>query len=114
MKPTNDAVTFYVSDVKKVAMWYSKLLGFRIEWENSDYGYIYVDNTRIGFRFSASNRRSQNVVYLNVPSLSEKIESVKTMGGSLYREPTQTQLGEYSCVMADPFGSHFGLTSWLR
>jgi len=110
----SDAVVFYVSDIKKVVTWYSKLLGFAPSWDGLDYAYIAVDNTRIGFRTARGRNRSKNVIYLNVPKLSDKMEAVENMGGSIHKAPTQTPLGEYSCVMLDPFGNYFGLTSWLK
>ncbi len=111
---SSDAVVFYVSDIKKVVSWYSKLLGFAPSWVGLDYAFITVDSTRIGFRTAAGRNHSRNVIYLNVPKLSEKMDAVEKMGGAVYNAPTQTALGEYSCVMVDPFGNRFGLTSWLK
>jgi len=112
--PTSDAVVLFDKDIKKIVTWYSKLLGFPPNWMGTDYAYIVVDKTRIGFRTSVNGSRSRNVIYLNVASLTEKINIVEKMNGSVHEEPTQTTLGEYSCVMLDPFGNRFGLTSWLK
>ena len=48
-------------------------------------------------------------VYWSVESLTECISQFKAKGATIYRGPLKTSLGEYACILVDPFGNRIGI-----
>ncbi|VAX02991.1 hypothetical protein MNBD_GAMMA20-1844 [hydrothermal vent metagenome] len=109
-----DSVVYFVSDIDAAAKWYSEVTNCEVKYENESYAYLELESGKIGFHpvdeKSGKNNFGQTV-YWHVSSISEAIHDLTKKGASIYRNPIETDLGEFACMLTDPFGNSFGLIS---
>jgi len=109
-----NSVVLFVSDVDAAVTWYAEVLNCEINYENSDYAYIVLAMGNVGFHREDKKNRNSTIgqtVYRSVDDLSKAKEKLLARGASLYRKPLKTDLGEFACMLTDPFGNSIGLIS---
>jgi len=109
-----NSVIYFVRDIEESARWYSELFNCEVQYENSNYAYINVTSGKLGFHTEDKknqNSKSGQTVYWSVVSLTDAIEIFTSKGAIVYREPMETDLGEFACMLIDPFGNSIGLIS---
>lgn len=109
-----NSVVYFVRDIEESAKWYSELFDCEVKYENNDYAYICVASGKLGFHTEDKknkNSKSGQTVYWSVANLADAIEIFTSKGAMIYREPMETDLGEFACMLIDPFGNSIGLIS---
>lgn len=110
-----DTVMYFVVDIGSAAEWYSKVFESKVEWENEQYAFIRVGKHRIGFHPEDEKSRSGTggpIVYWQVDSLSIAMKQLEELGATVQRGTLKTDLGEWTCVLVDPFKNVLGLMSY--
>jgi uncharacterized protein len=96
-------------DPARARDFFSELLGWAVEPEESGYGVITLDGARNGgMRPLQDGEPTHWLVYFTVESCDDAIEAVRGAGGSLITGPHDTDVGRVAAV-ADPQGAPFAL-----
>ena len=107
-----DSLVLFVDDVKLVGDWYSKVLGFSLEFENKEYAYLNLGFGKIGFHpkdEKIGKGSSSQTVYWAVSNLNSAIETFTANGAKQIRGTYQVSDSEYVTMLSDPFGNTIGL-----
>ena len=109
-----DSVVFFVKDVHAAARWYAAILDSNVEYENEHYAFVTFEFGKFGFH-PEDSKSSSGVVgqttYWQVDSINETRSLFIQHGAKMYRGPLKTDLGQYVCILKDPFGSTIGFAS---
>jgi predicted enzyme related to lactoylglutathione lyase len=107
-----EAVLFFTADIDAAAAWYAELFGVRVEYENPRYAYLELPWLKLGFHPAdhkcPAGGHSQ-ALYFRVPALETAVRWAEARGAARFRGPMRTDLGEWACLLHDPFGNLFGL-----
>ncbi len=107
-----DSVLFFVADIDVAAAWYADLFGVAVQHENPQYAFLSLPWMKLGFHPADAKNpvggRSQ-AIYLSVPAVAPALAALQARGATLKRGPARTDLGEWACLLDDPFGGQLGL-----
>ncbi|MGL4232127.1 MAG: VOC family protein [Casimicrobium sp.] len=115
MLKTVESIIFFVNDIRVAANWYADLFAIahdRIEYENANYAFIRTPGVLIGFHPADSKCPGGiggTTSYWSVDDLDAACEHMIANGARLYRGPMRTNVGDYVCMLIDPFGNSIGL-----
>lgn len=107
------SVMFFVPDVEKACVWYSRLLALEPIYLVEGFPVLRIGGVELCFHKAdskVSSGRAGAVTYWRVASFDQAMANAESMGGSVYRGPLEIEDGNSICQILDPFGNLFGLT----
>ncbi len=110
-----ESIVFFVNDIHAAARWYADLLAIahaEIEYENANFAFIRAPGGLIGFHpadAKCPGGVGGTTSYWSVDDLDSVRAHMIANGARLHRGPANTDLGDYVCMLIEPFGNSIGL-----
>jgi uncharacterized protein len=110
-----ESIVFFVEDIHTAARRYADLLNLsstEVQYENANYAFIQAPGLLIGFHprdEKCPGGVGGTTSYWSVDDLDRVSAAMISKGARLHRGPAKTDLGDYVCMLIDPFGNSIGL-----